>query len=714
MTEPVIYSVHGNIAVISLNSPPVNGLNLALRKAILESLNQAGKDPDIQAMIIISASATFCGGADIREFGSEDALAYPHLSQLCRLIESSDKLVVAAVDGVALGGGFELALACDYRIATPRSTFGFPEINLGMIPGAGGTQRLPRLASPQLALKLILSGNAMNALQLSAEGVVDQITDDASDLLAAAISYAGALVARAAPTRNCDDLRVDTRQLPENFFVDTRQEIARKSREFFAQEQAIRAVEAACQLPIEEGLQFETELVLSCMATSQARARQHLFFAERHASKVEGLDSTVAAAAVKKIAVIGAGTMGSGIAINFLNAGIATTLVDVNDEALNQGLQRIQKSYSSAVAKGRLSEEQCQYRLALLDSSTEMAIVADADLVIEAVIENMAVKQRIFKTLGEICKPGAILATNTSTLDVNELALASKRPAAVLGMHFFSPANVMRLLEVVRGANTSNPVLATVIKLAKKIGKIPVISGVCWGFIGNRMVEPYGREVARLILEGASPARIDQVLYDFGLPMGLPSMIDMAGIDVGYHARQGNRDALYGNDASYAAIYDALYALGHYGQKSGRGFYIYDKGNKTENPQVLALARDLANRFGVEQREITDREILERTLYTLINEGARVLDDGIAQRAGDIDVVYCYGYGFPSYRGGPMHYADEIGLDEVVRSLSHYRDSLGIYGKTWFSPAPLLEKLAAAGKNFSDYKPATPSPSTHI
>lgn len=705
MPELVIYQQHQNIAVISMNAPPVNGQSWELRQAILAQFQRAIADDNVAAIILTSTVKTFCAGADIGEFGLDKAYAYPHLSQLCAILDDSSKLLVAAIDGVALGGGFELALACDYRVASSRAKFGLPEITLGIIPGAGGTQRLPRLAGLPFALDMILSGKIVDTSTLNDAGLIDKSVEPQADLLKAAIAYTNELLASGRKAKSCSDIAVDISALPVDFFAQTRASVARKFRGLFSPEQAIKALESSCTLALADGLALESRLVMECMETPQARALQHLFFAERDTSKIPGVDTASASdKGIKSVAVIGAGTMGSGIALNFLGVGIATILVDSSGDALAQGIDKINKTLASSVAKGRLSQQQADGQLDLLTSTTVIADIAGADLVIEAVIENMAVKQSIFRELGELCKPATILATNTSTLDVNIIAQASNRADRVVGMHFFSPANIMRLLEVVRGDNTSLDTLATVLSIAKKINKVPVVSGVCWGFIGNRMVEPYGREVNRLILEGVSPARIDSALTEFGLPMGMPTMIDMAGMDVGYHARQGNRAALYDCDPSYAAVYDKLYELGRYGQKSGRGFYFYNGREKTEDSEVMLLARQLAASHAIPQREVSDQEIVERTMFALINEGARILEEGIALRSGDIDIVYCFGYGFPNYRGGPMQYADEIGLDHVIHAINHYRSELGPYGALWFQPAPLLVKLAEQGKKFSDFK----------
>jgi 3-hydroxyacyl-CoA dehydrogenase len=704
MNTPASYQVHDAIAVITLNSPPVNGLGLALRSALMDYFEQASADDAVSAIVIASAGKLFCGGADISEFGSDNALASPSLPNLCLSLEASGKPIVAAINGMALGGGCELALACDYRIALPQAKLGLPEVHLGILPGAGGTQRMPRLAGPQLALQMITSGKPETASTMFDAGVIDRLHSDGSDFLEAAIAYAQELVASQAPVRSCADISIDSSELPANFFADFRASIARRSRGFFSPERCIQCVEAACSLPLAEGLQVERNLFLECMDTPQARAQQHIFFAERAASKIPGLDRNTKARTIASVAIIGSGTMGGGIAMNFLNAGIPTILLDLNAEALERGVAVIRQNYQISADKGRISAAQLEQCMNLLTSTTDYQDIAEVDLVIEAVFENMEIKEKVFRQLDEVCKADAILASNTSTLDVNRIAAATRRPEQVIGLHFFSPANVMRLLEIVRGEKTADEVLLTSIKMAQLIKKVPVVSGVCWGFIGNRLLEPYGREASRLILEGASPVQIDKVLYDFGMAMGFSSMIDLAGIDVGYLTRQGNKERSYARDPAYAAICDKLYELGRYGQKTGRGLYIYQGRDKVEDPEVISLAADLAEQFGITQRPISDQEILQRCLFTLINEGAQVLDEGIAYRSSDIDTIYCNGYGFPTHRGGPMQYADEIGLDTVLNALKHYRKSLGAYGEEWFKPTPLLEKLVAEGKKFSDLK----------
>ncbi|WP_339339736.1 3-hydroxyacyl-CoA dehydrogenase NAD-binding domain-containing protein [uncultured Oceanicoccus sp.] len=703
MNTVVNYETQDTIAIITLNSPPVNGLGQPLRRAIKEAFETALADDSIKAMVISSSGKIFCGGADVSEFGSPLAFAEPKLPELLNQLEASSKPIVAAINGLALGGGCELALACDYRVAHAKAKLGLPEVNLGIIPGAGGTQRLPRLAAVETALQMIVTGKAISAKQALAGGIIDMLVDEDSDFLAAVIDYAKTLVANGAAVKSCVDLSVDANSLPENLFDDFRKSIARKTRGFLAPECAIQAVEGACELSLKEGLALEEKLFMQCAESPQARAQQHLFFAERAAVKIPGIDSKISTRPINKVAIIGSGTMGGGIAMNFLNAGFETTILDLNAEALERGLGVVRKNYDISVKRGRITGAEVDERMALLKSTCDYSDLGEMDLVIEAVFENMEVKKKVFTALDEVCKPGAILASNTSTLDVDEIATATSRPSDVIGLHFFSPANVMKLLEIVRGEKTADDVLVTSLKLAKTIGKVSAVSSNSWGFIGNRVLEPYGREAARLILEGANPAQVDKVLTDFGLAMGPLSMNDLAGIDIGYFARQAEKDKYYSRDPSYAAISDKLCELKRFGQKTGRGFYIYEGRDKKQDPEVMELAAELAKQHGVTQRDISDQEILERTIYMLINEGAQILEEGVAYRSGDIDIIYCNGYGFPAYRGGPMQYADEIGLQTVVDALEKHRNSLGEYGEEWFKPASLLKKLAAEGKSFKDF-----------
>ncbi|BFM05940.1 3-hydroxyacyl-CoA dehydrogenase NAD-binding domain-containing protein [Halioxenophilus aromaticivorans] len=700
MSDSVIYKTQGQIAYLLLNSAPVNGLGQAVRQGLSDGFAQASQDNTIKAIVVGSNIGPFCGGADIAEFSAGTFADKPLLPQVFNQIDASSKPVIAAIDGLALGGGLELALACDYRVATNKAKLGLPEVHLGILPGAGGTQRLPRLAGIANALQMIVSGTPVSAQQAQQLGFVDLVVKEGEDVITAATNYAEQLLAQQAPALNCADMPVDRESLPSDYFAEFRKSIERKTRGFYAPERCIQAVEAACVLPLVDGLKKEGELFLECINTPQARAQQHLFFAERAAGKVPGVAKDTQARPVKKVAVIGSGTMGGGIVMNFLNAGFATTMLDLNAQALERGVGVIRKNYEITAKKGKLTGQQVEQRMGLLTTSTQYSDIQDADLVIEAVFEKMDVKKAVFKTLDECCKPGAILATNTSTLDVNEIAEATSRPQDVIGLHFFSPANVMRLLEVVRAEKTSPDVIKTVLGCAAKIKKLPVVVGVCFGFVGNRMLEPYGREALRLLLEGATPEQIDRVLTEFGFPMGFCSMIDLAGNDISYLTRQAHPEVTQG-DPSYGALVDSLYELGHYGQKTGCGFYQYNGRDKSANPDVITLAEQAAFKHGITRREISDQEVLERCLYPLINEGALILEEGIAARASDCDLIYVNGYGFPAWRGGPMQYANEIGLTNVLNALNKYKEQLGEYGERWFKPAPLLQKLATDGKSFN-------------
>lgn len=699
MTNAVRYHQQGRIAVISLNNPPVNSLGIATRTGVQDAFRKAIADDSVSAIVLASDGRIFCGGADISEFGTDLTWQEPTLPQLCDELEASSKPLIAAINGMALGGGLELALACDYRISADNAKLGLPEVNLGILPGAGGTQRLPRLANVKTALEMITSGQPVSATKALEAGLVNRLAKD--DLLETAIAYAEELLDSNAPVLSCVDLNVDTSDLEDDYFDQFRASIERKTRGYFAPEACIQAIEAACKLPLAQGLIKERELFDACLETPQARAQQHLFFAERAATKVPGVDPKTPARQINQVAIIGAGTMGGGIAINFINAGIPVKLLELKEEALARGLGVIRQNYGISVQRGRLTQAQVEERMALLQGTLSYDDVADADLVIEAVFESMDVKRAVFGKLDKVCKPGAILASNTSTLDLDAIAAITSRPQDVIGLHFFSPANVMRLLEIVRGAETADDVIVTALQIAKAIRKVPVVVGVCFSFVGNRMLEPYAREAHRLVLEGASPAQVDKVLTDFGMAIGPLSMYDLAGIDIGFLVRESRRDAI-SHDASYCLIADRLYALGRYGQKTGRGFYIYEGREKREDPEVVALAKEIAEELGIERREISDQEILERCVYMLVNEGADILDEGIAYRSGDCDIVWVNGYGFPAWRGGPMQYAEETGLPNIHASIEHYRDTLRAYGEMWFQPSKLLVQRATEGKRFAD------------
>ncbi|MGI9407298.1 MAG: 3-hydroxyacyl-CoA dehydrogenase NAD-binding domain-containing protein [Hyphomicrobiaceae bacterium] len=691
----IILTTEADIAFITMNRAPVNALGHDMRTALADALQQSFADDAIAAIVIRSGLPLFCGGADIQEFRTQQLWKEPHLPEVIALVETAPKLVIAAINGIAMGGALELALACDYRIARQTAKMGLPEIKLGLLPGAGGTQRLPRVTGVEIATDMILSGSPIPADKALSVGLVDAMIEDDADFESRTRVFVAELISTNASMRRCRDMIVDTSALSDTFFDDVRASMAKKARGQAAPERCLQSIEAACKQPLKEGLKQERDGFLGLLDTPQARGLIHLFFAERDAQKIPGVPKDTAVRDIRSVAVIGAGTMGTGITIAFLDADIPVTLLEMSGEALQRGTDAISKHYDRALAKGRVDEKIAASRKALLHGTLAYDDLANTDLVIEAVFESMDVKKDVFGKLDAICKPGAILASNTSTLDLNEIAAATSRPEDVIGLHFFSPANIMRLLEIVRGTKTAPDVIQTTLKVAKAIRKVPVVVGVCFGFVGNRMLEPYFREGSRLMLEGASPEQIDCVLTDFGMAMGIVSVADLAGVDVSYRVRESRRGEI-AHDPTYQAIQDKLFELGRYGQKTGRGSYIYEGRDKKPDPEVIALSAQLAKELGVERREISDQEILERTLYPLINEGIQILDEGIATRSGDCDIIWVNGYGFPAWRGGPLQYGEEIGLDTVLAGMKRYRDALGTHGDMWFQPAPLLERLVAS------------------
>jgi 3-hydroxyacyl-CoA dehydrogenase len=698
-SQAVTYETQGNVAVVTMQNPPVNALSKSVRIGLIENVNRALADEAVQVIVISSNLALFSGGADISEFTSGDFA--PPLPKVLEVIENAHKPVVALLTGPAFGGGLEVALSCHYRVTFADNKVGLPEVNLGILPGAGGTQRLPRLAGVPVALDMIVSGQPVKAAKL--KGVFDLLLSDSKDVLAQGMDFCHKIIADGAPIRRTCEIEIDAATAPPELFAQYRQSLIQKARGFFAPQRCIEAVEAAVELPFAEGLVRESALFMQCMASKEARAQQHFFFAERAASHVKDYDKSTGVRDIKKVGIIGAGTMGGGIAMNFANVGIPVIILELKQDALDKGLALIRKNYENSAKKGKLTAQEVEARMALLQGSTEYAALGDVDLVIEAVFEKMSVKKEVFVALDKVCKPGAILASNTSTLDINDIATATSRPQDVIGLHFFSPANVMKLLEVVKAEKTSAEVIKTTMQMAKKIKKVPVLVGVCFGFVGNRMIEPYGREAGRLMLEGATPEQVDKVIYDFGMPMGPFTMGDMAGLDIGYYVRESRRDKI-AHDPSYCVVSDRLVEQGRVGLKAGRGVYLYEPGQRkpVPDPDVVALGQQEAQRLGIKQREISSQEILERCIFPLINEGALILEEGIAAKSSDIDVIYVYGYGFPVYRGGPMQYADEIGLQTVYDAMCKYRDELGEYGGHWFEPAPLLKRLAEQGKCFAD------------
>jgi 3-hydroxyacyl-CoA dehydrogenase len=692
MSEVAPYAVRDGVAVITLNNPPVNGLGNALRAGILQGLQRAAGDASVKAVVLIGAGKAFSGGADIREFGRPREK--PDLPDVNDYQDAMQKPLVAAISGFALGGGLELALACHYRIATPKAQLGLPEVKLGILPGSGGTQRLPRIIPVAKAVQMMTTGSPITSEEALQLGLVDEMVQN-GDLLAAAVVYANKLVAERKPLRRIRDMRAKG----DVDFRKVRDEVAKTSRGYPAPLEIVACVEAAVTKPFDEGRKFERERFAHLVQTTESAALRHAFFAERQTTKIPDVPEDTPTRTVKKAAVIGAGTMGGGIAMSFANVGIPVTITDTTREALERGLQRIRENYAGTVQKRRLQQEEMDKRMALIKPSTDLGDVRDADIVVEAVFERMDVKQELFRKLDAIAKPGAILATNTSTLDVNQIASATQRPQDVVGTHFFSPANVMRLLEVVRGAKTAKDVLATTLKLGKQLKKVAVVSGVCDGFIGNRMLEKYGQQSLFLLDEGATPQQIDSALGRWGMAMGPFTMYDMAGNDIGWEIRK--RRAKERPDFAYGKFADRIAEKGWFGQKAGRGWYRYEPGSRTPIPdaEVERMLADYRREMGYKTRPITDDEIVERCIYALANEGAHILEEGIALRASDIDMVYLTGYGFPPYRGGPMFYADTVGLDKVLAAIQRFQK--GYQGDQW-KPAPLLNKLANERRRFND------------
>ncbi len=680
-------SIEGEVALVTINSPPVNALSQPVRDGLKRGVEAAEANGAVKAIIIICDGRTFIAGADIAEFGKP--FAPPALPEALDAMENASKPVIAALHGTALGGGFEVALTAHYRIAVPSAKCGLPEIKLGIIPGAGGTQRLPRLIGVEKALDVILSGVPFGAREAKEWGVVDELAEEGK-LRESAIAYARRLIAEKAPLKKVRDRseKLEAARGHPEIFEAIRKANARKFRGFEAWEKAIESVKNAVDLPFDEGMAKERALFAELVGTTQSKAQRYVFFAERQAAKVADIPADTPTRKIAKVGVIGAGTMGGGIAMNFLSAGISVSIVETSKEALDRGVSIMRRNYESTAKKGRLTMPEVEERMGRLSPTLDFSALADADLVIEAVFEDMDLKKSVFERLDSIAKPGAILASNTSYLDVDAIAAKTKRPEDVLGMHFFSPANVMRLLEIVRGAKTSKSVLATITQLAPKIGKVGVVVGVCHGFVGNRMLAQRQREASKLILEGATPWDVDRVLVDFGLPMGPFSMSDLAGLDIGWSAATSKR----------VTIREILCEEGRRGQKTGAGFYDYDEArNAKPSEHVEAVIREFAASKNIEQRKIGDAEILERCIYPMINEGAKILEEGRAQRASDIDIVWINGYGWPVYRGGPMFYADTIGLKTVLAKLKEFQAKLG----DDFKPAALLEKLAAEGGTFT-------------
>ena len=694
-SSPTTYAVHGPVAVVTLNNPPVNGLGHALRSGIVAALDQALADPQVTAIVLTGSARAFSGGADVREFGTPKAGQEPTLPSVIRALDGATKPVVAAIAGVCLGGGLELALGCHYRVALPDASLGLPEVKLGLLPGAGGTQRLPRLIGLEAALNMVVSGQPVPAKAFAGTPLVHALAE--GDLVETAVAFAAQVAARGEPLPRARDLKVKQPNA-DAFLQFARNTVAAASKPFPAPLQCVEAVAASLK-PFDEGLQTERTLFQALMQTPESRALRHVFQAERAAAKVPGLPEGTVLRPIARVGVIGAGTMGGGITMNFLNAGIPVVLLEMKQEALDRGLATIRKNYENSMKKGKLTPEQVEQRMGLITPTLEYAALKDADLIVEAVFEEMGVKEAVFRQLDAVAKPGAILASNTSYLDIDRIATFTQRPQDVIGLHFFSPANVMRLLEIVRGAQTAPDVLATSLQLAKQIKKVAVVSGVCDGFIGNRMLARYGAAAQGLINAGALPQQIDGALQKFGLAMGPFRMGDLAGLDIGWATRK--RKAAEAGVEMKPIVADKLCEAGRFGQKTGAGWYRYEAGNRTPLPDSVTeqLIAEYRAAHGITPRKISDEEIVERCIFALVNEGARILEEGIAARASDIDLVYLNGYGFPLHRGGPMLYADTVGLPQVVRSLRRFAAEPGA-DASW-QPAPLLVRLAEEGRSFN-------------
>jgi 3-hydroxyacyl-CoA dehydrogenase len=690
ITQSVDLDRRGRVAVLTVNNPPVNALSQHVRQGLHQGLKQAIADSAANAIVIVCAGRTFIAGADITEFGKPPA--DPSLHTVLDMIESSAKPVIAAIHGTALGGGLEVTLACHYRVGTRDARFGLPEVKLGLLPGAGGTQRLPRVVGVEKALSMMVSGDPIRADEALKHGLIDEIVD--GDLTAAGVAFAEKVLDERRPLRKIRDLDDKLAAVRDKLavFADFRKSVARQTRGFRAPENIVKAVEAAVSLPFDQGLKRERELFAELLHSPESKAQRYFFFAEREAAKIPDVPADTPVKEIRKAAVIGAGTMGGGIAMNFANVGIPVTVVEVKREALDRGLSVVRKNYENTASKGRMTMQDVEKRMGLLTGTTDFDAIRDADIVIEAVFEEMPVKKEVFAKLDAIAKPEAVLATNTSTLDVNEIASATRRPESVIGMHFFSPANVMRLLENVRGTKSSKTTVATAMAVGRRINKVPVLVGVCYGFVGNRMLHQRGIQAEKLILEGALPHQVDKVLYDFGFPMGPFAMGDLAGLDVGWRIRKGR--------GVRSEVADRICELGRFGQKTGAGYYKYDdKRNPSPDSEVEKIIVDVATEMGITRRHIGDEEILQRLLYPMVNEGAKILEEKIAIRASDIDVIWVYGYGWPVYRGGPMFWADQIGLKAVRDRMLQFQKATN---DAFWTPAPLLNRLADQGKGFLD------------
>ena len=697
MTDLVRYEAKGDIAVLTIDNPPLNVLSFGVPEGVIDGVRRAEADDQIGAMVVIGGGRHFVAGADIKTFRMSREEA-PDVHGMIDTVAGSTKPVIAALRGTAFGGGLELALACNYRVATSDARLGLPEVKLGLLPGAGGTQRLPRLAGLEAALRMIPTGDPVSAEQACNLGIIDALVDD--DLLHEAVAFARKVAAGGELPR-ASDQTVSADGLVGQILAEARSRAQSTGRGSIAALRCIDAIEAAATLPFEDGIRRERELFVDLLASDQSRALRHVFFAERQAAKIRDLANDVEPIEVRQGAVIGAGTMGSGIAMNFANAGIPVTMVEVDQESLDHGLRTITRNYQRTVDKGRLSAAEMSARLDRIHGVVGYEPIAEADVVIEAVFEDMDLKRDVFAQLDRSARNGAVLATNTSTLDVNAIAETTSRPEAVVGLHFFSPANVMKLLEIVRGVQTAPQVLRTAVALGKRMGKVPVVVGVCDGFVGNRMFHTYTREASFLLEDGALPEQVDKVMTDFGCAMGPFAVSDLAGLDIGYRIRQRQASERDPNER-YPTIADKIVETGRLGQKTGAGFYRYEEGSRSRSadPQITALIEAHSRELGIQRRDFDDEEIRKRLLYQLVNEGAKILEEGIAQRSGDIDVIYVHGYGFPAHRGGPMFYAGLQGLDNVLADIRRFSTQLG---DVW-EPAPLLVELASRSQTFEQYE----------
>lgn len=696
MPDAVQLERRGEIALVTVDNPPVNALGHAVRAGLLTVFQQAEADPQVRAVVLVCAGRTFMAGADIREFGQPPQV--PSLPEVVEAIERSTKPSIAVIHGTALGGGLEVALACHYRLARRDAQAGLPEVKLGLLPGAGGTQRLPRLAGVAKALEMIVSGAPIRAPEALEHRIVDELFD--GDLIEAGLAYAQRLLAEGKGPRRTGERneRVQEGRLAE-LIAHTRGEVQKRLPGQFSPLRCIDAVEAATQLPLREGLARERALFQQCLESPQRAAMIHAFFAEREAAKVNGLSPQTQPREVRSAAVIGGGTMGVGIALCFANAGIPVKLLEVSDDALQRALDRARSLYAASVARGSLSADDLERRMGLIDGVLDYAALADVDMVVEAVFESLEVKRQVFEQLDSVCKPGAILASNTSSLDLDAIAAFTRRPQDVVGLHFFSPANVMRLLEVVRGKATSDTVLATAMQLGKRLKKVSVVVGVCDGFVGNRMIFQYGRQAEFLLEEGATPAQVDRALRAFGMAMGPLAVRDLSGLDISHAIRSRQRPNLKPGQ-TLPRVLDFLIDVNMLGQKTGTGFYHYGEGGRTaqDNPALPAMLERAAAERGITRAPVSDEEIVERCVFALINEAASILDEGIAQRASDVDLIFLNGYGFPAWRGGPLFYADSLGLAHVLGRIRDFHQRLD----AWWQPAPLLERLVAEGRRFAD------------